>query len=64
MNKFLCSENRKRQRFSWSYCDTCTYFSRCADYQKDKQAEIRGEENNSTRYDERRYTESIDKEEE
>jgi len=32
MNKFLCSEIKKRDRFTHAYCGTCTYSSRCIEY--------------------------------
>jgi hypothetical protein len=36
MNKFLCSEIKKRDRFTHAYCGTCTYSSRCIEYQEHK----------------------------
>lgn len=34
MNKFLCGETKKRNKFKRTMCGFCTYSSRCVDYQE------------------------------
>ena len=32
MNKFLCGETKKRNKFKRAMCGFCSYISRCIDY--------------------------------
>ena len=36
MNKSLCKEIRKRNKFHWGYCAMCSYANKCIDLEEHK----------------------------